>query len=34
MARQSVAFEERLSRLEQTIASTNSRRKLAAAFER
>jgi hypothetical protein len=34
MAQQSAAFEERLSRLEQTIASTNSRRKLAAAFER
>ncbi len=33
MARQSAAFEERLSRLEQTIASTNGRRKLAAAFE-
>jgi polyhydroxyalkanoate synthesis regulator phasin len=34
MARQSAAFEERLSQLEQTIASTNGRRKLAAAFER
>jgi hypothetical protein len=34
MRRQNVAFEERLSRIEQTVASSDGGRKLAAAFER